>query len=313
MTFSERGLERPFVPPEARTENTQDVLPLTERNQDPERSMHNLVNESARPLTDDERKAADRDTSNAGERVFAPASERVPKTVPDYRDVVSSTDPATPERQAAGQTQPSAASSSDTGRFPEANEPSFARASRPSDASSTVGSASGDIDSAWNNEQANRWMSNASGSSMLPFGLGWVGLGIFGVGLGIGGWLWMRWRRERNKPINRLRRQARQSASMARDRIPDMPEIPDEATRPALGLGTALLSVAVLLWQQSQARSRADEAKARAQKASGKASKKGRQALETVSDMDWQQRLMQLRDFWNANRIEMEKVSIPRR
>jgi hypothetical protein len=110
-----------------------------------------------------------------------------------------------------------------------------------------------------------------------------------------------------------LRRQARQAAQLARDRMPDMPELPDEATRPALGLGTALLSIVLVLWQQSQSRGRTEEAKGRAEKASKQASKKGRQAMDTVSEFDWQQRLMQLRDFWNANRIEMEKVSIPKR
>jgi hypothetical protein len=304
MTFPERRLERPLDPPEALSENTQDVLPVTERGQDPERSMQSLVNEGARPLTDEERKAADRSNTTAGERVYAPASERVPKTVPDYGDVVTHTDTGTPERQAAGPT------STQSDHWPEANEPSFTRVARPADASDTVGSTNGDLDASWNTESNNRWMSNISGSSLMPFGIGWLG---FTVLAGIGVWLWMRWQRERNKPINRFRRQARQAAQRARERMPDMPEIPDEATRPALGLGTALVSIAVLLWQQSQARGRAEQARGRAQKASKQASKKGRQAMDSVSDFDWQQRLLQLRDFWNANRVEMEKVSIHKR
>jgi len=325
--FPERGLERPLDPPEARAENTQDVIPPTERGQDPERSMHNLVNDSARPLTDDERKAADRGNVAAGERVYAPASERVPKTVPDYGDVVANTDAATPERQAAGQTaaHTSTPASSQTGQWPQANEPEFSRAARPGDSGATVGSTSGSTDysgysdSSWNSESESRWMSNISGGGLLPFGMGWLG---FSVCAGIGVWLWMRWRRERNKPINRLRRQARQAAALARDRMPDMPSMPDEATRPALGLGTALLSVAVLLWQQSQARSRSqmDQArdrsqgmKGRAQKASKQAGKKGREAMDSVADVDWQQPLMQLRDLWKANRVGMGKASVPRR
>jgi hypothetical protein len=305
MTFQEPPLGRPLDPPEAHSENTQDVLPTTERSQDPERSMHTLVNEGARPLSDEERKAADRNNPTAGERVYAPASERVPKTVPDYGDVVTHTDTATPERQSAAP---------QTGQWPQASEPSFTRVARPSDTGATVGSTNGDMDAAWNSQNTNRWMSNMSSGSWMPFGMGWLGVSICA---GVGVWLWMRWQRERNKPINRLRRQARQAAQLARDRMPDMPEIPDEATRPALGLGTALLSIALVLWQQSQSRGRTEQAKGRAEKASKQATKqatkKGRQAMDTVSEFDWQQRLMQLRDFWNANRIEMEKVSIPKR
>ena len=144
---------------------------------------------------------------------------------------------------------------------------------------------------------------------MLPIGMGWL---VVSAGAGIGVWLWMRWRRERNKPINRLRRQARDAAQLARARVRelDIPEIPDEATRPAIGLGTALLSIAVLLWQRSQSSSRADEARARAQKGSKQAKKLGRHATDAMSDVDWQQRLMQLKDLWNTNRVELEKVAL---
>jgi len=304
MTFPERGLERPLDPPEARSENRQDVLPPTERSQDPERSLQGLVNESSRPLSDDERKAADRDASTAGERVYAPASERVPKTVSSYGDVVNNPDTATPERQAAA---PSTAS------WPTAEEPSFTRVPRPSDSSEMTGTTDGELDPDWNSSSGPaRWASNFSGGNMLPIGIGWLGMSLFA---GIGVWLYLRWRRERNKPINRLRRQARDAAAMARSRIQDIeiPEMPDEATRPAIGLGTALLSIAVLLWQRSQSSSRADEARGRAQKGSHKAKKMGRQAAETVSDIDWQERLMRLKAFWNANRVDLEKVSIPKR
>jgi hypothetical protein len=312
MTFPERRLDRPLDPPEAFSENTQDVVPTTERGQDPERSMHDLVNDSARPLTDEERKAADRDASNPGERVYAPASERVPKTVAGYRDVVEHTDTATPERQAAGPGNTSA------GHWPQAHEPSFTRVSRPSNGDETTGSSTGEMDSDWN-RPANRWMSNMSGGSLVPIGIGWLGVSICA---GVGIWLWLRWQRERNKPINRLRRQARQAAALARERIADMPELPEEATRPAIGLGTALLPIAVVLWQKAQsrgnsraeqARSRSRDAKGRAQQASKQASKKGREAVSAISEVDWQQRLMRLRDFWNPSRIEMEKVSIPKR
>ena len=61
-------------------ENRQDVIPPSERGQDAAQTEieHGLTLDSARPLTEEERKAADRDT-RVGERVYAPASERVPK------------------------------------------------------------------------------------------------------------------------------------------------------------------------------------------------------------------------------------------
>jgi|SRR5579864_7215981 len=320
MTFPERRLERPLDPPEARFENTQDVLPPTERSQDPERSFQGLVNDSARPLTDDERKIADRDAGSVGERVYAPASERVPKTVSSYGDVINNPDTATPERQAASATAAEP--------WPNATEPSFTRVPRPSNSTQMAGTTDGEVDPDSTDARwpSTRWASNLSGGSMLPIGMGWLGISVCA---GIGVWLWMRWQRERNKPINRLRRQARDAAALARSRMQDfdIPEIPDEATRPAIGLGTALVSIAVLLWQRSQSssraaqvrgradkmRGRADEMRGRAQKGSKQARKLGRQAADSVSDLDWQQRLMQLRDFWNANRVELEKVSIPKR
>jgi hypothetical protein len=280
--------------------------------------MHDLVNESARPLTDEERKRADREGSNAGERVYAPASERVPKTVSSYGDVVSQTDAATPERQAVSQVAGASnaeASPSSSSHWPEAKEPSFTRVPRPANGG-TTGTTDGPYEE---RRPPNRWMSSMSSSSMLPFGMGWLG---FAVSAGIGAWLWMRWRRERNKPINRLRRQARQAAAMARERMPEMPDFPDDAARPAVGLGTAMLSLALLLWQQSQARSRSqmraqmeaqmEEArsmKGRAQKLSKKARKQAdrlsRQASDSVSDIDWQERLTHLRDLWKPSGIEL--------
>jgi hypothetical protein len=312
MTLFEGRSGGPLEPPQVPPENTQDVLPPTERSQDPERSMQDLVNDSARPLTEEERKIADRDASTAGERVYAPASERVPKTVPEYGGVVEHTDTATPERQAASQSG-----------WPEATEPSFTRVPRPS-AESVTGTTGGESDT--EHPQRTRWMSNVPGGRLAPVGLGWLALLVCGVGV----WLWLRWRRERNKPINRFRRQARQAATQARSRayalrdqipeLPEMPEFPDQATRPAIGLGTALLTIALVLWQQSMRRAQATEVKAkgravkgRAGQASQQASRFGRQAAAGVSETDWQQHLQQLRDFWDSHRIELEKVSIPKR
>jgi hypothetical protein len=275
--------------------------------EDPRRTTDELVNQSARPLTEDERKAADRDQGVA-ERVYAPASERVPRTVEGHRDVIENTDSGTPERQAASQ-----ASTSPTWT-PDA-EPSFTRVPRPSDSppsDAETGDYSHDVD--WS-PQGNRWMSNMPASGAWPMGMGWLTVGIMG---GVGVWLWMRWQRERNRPINRLRRQARQTASQARaratelyDQMPDFPEFPDEARRPAAGagLGTALLSLAIVLWRVSQTRSQTEEARAQADQASRKvrqradktsrqASDTGRQAAQAMADLDWQERLTLLRELW---------------
>jgi hypothetical protein len=218
------------------------------------------------------------------EPVYAPASERVPRTVPDYGDVVSKTDAGTPERQA---TRPTYTPPSPT------------------------------TETAWDTSNDD-WMTDGG---MKPKRFVWVAAAVAG---GVGVWLWVRWRRERNKPINRFRRQARQAADQARERasalreqMPNLPEFPDEARRPAIGLGTALLPLAVLVWQRSQSRSRTEaasrEASRRADRMSGKAKKAGKHAADTISDSDWMARLQQLKDAWTARRVEIEKVKITRR
>src|SRR5947209_4897775 len=221
MTFPEGRLEGPLQPPQAPRENTQDVVPPTERSQDPERSLNELLSEGARPLT------------------------RVPR-------------PSAPE---------------------------------------VTGTTGGEFDTEAH-PRPNRWMSNMSTGRVLPISAGWFTLALFGVGI----WMWIRWQRERNKPINRLRRQARQAASRARSQAyalrDQMPDVPEDAARPAIGLGTALLSIAILVWQQAQSRGRTNEVKGRADKAARQASRLGRfdrvgrfgrEAASNVSDMDWQQ------------------------
>src|ERR1051326_5929753 len=295
MTYPDRRLEGPLEPAETVSENRQDVVPVSERSQDPDRSTHDLVSENARPLTDAERKAADQD-AGVSERVYAPASERVPKTVEGYRDVTDHPDFRTPERQAIGQASANPAITSDA-------EPSFTRVPRPNTNGNDSTSYGEDTD--WS-AQSNRWMSNMSAGSAVPFGVGWLTLGICG---GIGVWLWMRWQRGSNKPINRLRRQALQARDRAYALRDQMPDVPEEAVRPAMGVGTALLTLAIVLWQQSQSHSRQDEARSRASKLSHKASKAshkashkatdvGQQMAQTLAELDWVDRLTLLRDLW---------------
>jgi hypothetical protein len=212
---------------------------------------------------------------------------------------------------------------------PTSDEPSFTRVARPS---ATGGETAAETD--WSQ---NQWEStSSSGGNKLTL-VGWAALGACGT---VGIWLLMRWQQERNKPINRFRRQARQTASQARqtavqlrERVPDLPQLPDQAARPAVGLSTALVSLALLLWQRSASRSRAEaraeEARRRAQQTSGLAGlftrksvdslrstdwqKRGRQSAQALADIDWQQRLVQLKELWTPSRLEMENMPIGRR
>jgi len=296
----------------AGAENTQDVIPPTERNQDPLRTeqTHALETGSVEP------KPVDR--AEPTERVYAPASERVPREpVPGHRDFIEHPDTHTPERMAAGQAEPEAST-----------EPSFTRVARPSTNSDAAYSSPMTNESPITNESPMADESSSRGM-WLPMGIGWaVGVGMCA---GVGIWLWMRWQRERNKPINRIRRQARQTASQARqtayelrDRMPST----DEAAVPAVGLSTAVLPILVWAWQRSRSRSaqselrgraesegrgRAEKAVRRGQKAARWSDRAARQAVQTVSEMDWQQRLSSLKELWHPGRLELEKTSITRR
>src|ERR1700704_6063476 len=74
-------------------------------------------------------------------------------------------------------------------------------------------------------------------SRTMGFGAG----AILSIGGAIGGaWLYARWQRERNKPINRLRRGARDVASRLSERMPDVEDLPHGAA-PMSGAATALL------------------------------------------------------------------------
>jgi len=130
---------------------------------------------------------------------------------------------------------------------------------------------------------------------MQIFGVGAGTLAMVGAAVG-GALFYRRWQQERNKPINRLRRRALQTATQLRHRMPS----PEEATRPALSLTTAAVSVLVFLWQQAQGQPKRTD-------------KLARQAGDVVSDADWYQRLSKLKERWTPHRVELEKFSIPHR
>ena len=75
-----------------------------------------------------------------------------------------------------------------------------------------------------------------------------------------------RWQRERNKPINRFRRQAEQTAADMRSRVPSG----DELQSRGVGLAATLASIGLLMWQKGRQQSR--------------------KQVEAVADADWQQR-----------------------
>jgi hypothetical protein len=98
----------------------------------------------------------------AGERVYAPASERVPREpAPGHREVIQHMDSRTPERETFER------------RWPD-----------PTD----------DEPTAPDTGLQQRVM-------FMAIGLSWLAVTASGVSL----WLIVRWRRERNKPVNRMR------------------------------------------------------------------------------------------------------------
>jgi hypothetical protein len=229
-----------------------------------------------------EREAAESDTP-LPERVYAPASERVPKEpVPGHRDMVEHPDTDTPERQAAAE-DPSLTTSIGA-------EPPFARVARPGSAQPTTptpiatpyasAATNPALESVWpDDRQTSGWQRGGS----------WAWL-LVPIGVAFGVWLYVRRRREQNKPINRLRRQARHTAAEIRERVPDR----DELIQPAMGLMAAAASTGVMALRQAQ--------RQRALK----------RATAAMSEVEWQKRLNELKRRWNPSRLELEKISISR-
>jgi hypothetical protein len=218
MTLPDPSLE---TEPGGQRDQLQDRLPPTERNQDPERTAvsHGLTTDVSRPLTSEEREAAERDIPR-GERVYAPASERVPKApVPGHRDFVEHPDESTPERRA---------------------------------------------------------------STSMPGGA-------------IGTWLILRWRREQNRPINRVRRQARRATSEIRHRLAAADEMQRGLSGGSLA---ALVPLGLVVWRRMSTARRYDGTLQR--------------VAEPITETDWQHRLLALRERWTPRRLELEKFSITR-
>jgi hypothetical protein len=125
----------------------------------------------------------------------------------------------------------------------------------------------------------------------LPFaGLGGL---IVPAAIAFGVWWYLRRRREQNKPINRLRRQAAHTAAEIREHVPSG----DELTQPIVGVVAALASTALMVWRQMRQQ---------------RASRMMRRAGATISDADWQKRLSDLKERWHPGRVELEKFQISR-
>jgi len=251
-----------------------------DRNLNPPAGDEEHVVDGSRPLTSAEREAAERDHP-LRERVYAPASERVPvEPVAGHRDMVEHTDTDTPERQAVSEEE-----SPGMPGFEPAAEPPFTRVTRPSTQHSTPTSAtptqftsavsSAAYESPWNEPHGTPIWQRFS----------WLVVPACAM---IGAWWYVRRRREQNKPINRLRRQAKQTAADLRGRVPDT----DELMQPAMGVAAALVSTGLMIGRQVQRQ---------------RTLKRARSAM---SDADWQKRLIALKGRWHPRRLELEKISI---
>jgi hypothetical protein len=181
MTSPDTSLERSGVDPEV----TAMVHGLALDHADPPADAGSTSNHSD-PFNRDQANGQGAANASTGERVYAPASERVPVApVAGHRHLIDHPDTTTPERVAAGLI----------------SEPPFARVARPSAAR---GKASGG------------WAAVRPPRLFFGLGVSWVTV----VSCSVGVWLFLRWRRERAKPINRIRRQARHTADVLRERVP---------------------------------------------------------------------------------------------
>lgn len=205
MSFQDPSIGGPLTRPAPREGLPAGERAPTERGQDPTREAAERDSSSlpSRPLTDEEREAAEHDPGRR-QRAYAPHSERVPKPpAPGDAELVAHGLAGQMEEPHAIPAAPAAATPPESARHPEA-------APGPPEPSPGRGRE-------------------------LTIGAGVGALAAIAVGLG---WLYRRWRRERNRPVNRVRRQARRVASGAR------------RAGPVGGLGLAMSAIA-LLWARA--------------------------------------------------------------
>ncbi len=103
MTFPDSFEDEELLGSQAPPERTEGVNPVSERGEDEARDefMRELEDQPSRPLTGDEKRAAEDDAERAPS-VYAPASERVAKEpLPGDRERVGHMDPTTSERKGA--------------------------------------------------------------------------------------------------------------------------------------------------------------------------------------------------------------------
>jgi hypothetical protein len=145
---------------------------------------------------------------------------------------------------------------------------------------------------------------------------------LVALGGGVGGaWLYARWQRERNRPINRLRRRARGIAGTLSDRVQDVGQrLPDademRDTAPMSGGAAALLLGGVALarlmhvggWGRAQTPTSADRLRAASRSGWGNQLRGLREDL----DSRWGPQLRSLREFdVQAARNRMQSMSMP--
>ena len=231
MSFQDPSIGGPLPRPAPREGLPAGERAPTERGQDPAREAVERGSSSlpSRPLTDEEREAAEQDSSRRP-RAYAPHSERVPKPpTPGDAELV--------EHGLAGQMEePHAIPAAPAATPPESARHPDAAPGRP--------------------------VPSPGPGRELTIGAGIGALAAIAVGLGS---LYRRWRRERNRPTNRLRRQARRVASGAR------------RAGPVGGLGLRLLGIALLLARVLRARATPDRG---ADRSRGALSRRGSSAQE---------------------------------
>jgi hypothetical protein len=151
-----------------------------------------------------------------------------------------------------------------------------------------------------------------------------IGLGagvLLSLGGAIGGaWLYARWQRERNKPINRLRRGAHDVASRLGEHMPDLDELPHGAA-PLGGAASALLLTA-LLGTRAMRRGDGDDhteaireqARELLQESVREAFGRGRQAMDLGRDVVARrgEALDLGRDVLERGRKESQRIESPR-